>query len=160
MPFELSREALMSETEEVLNAITHPTFVEEMRRFRSKSGNDRIRFAEEHLVPTALADGGVPLPDEMRVSSRVFEEGDPGSQEYVDYQEGKRIIELIREKRPDLLEILRSNNPNIWEDLQLVESYTRPEFVDPADPSLVKAGAWACACGGAATVCGGAGGGG
>ena len=160
MPFELSKEALISETEGVLDAITHPAFVEEMQRFRSISGDERIRFAEKHLVPTALADRGVPLPDEMRVSSRVFEEGDPGGQGYVDYQEGKRIIALIREKRPDLLETLRSNNPKIWEDLQLVESYTGPGFVDPADPSLVAVGACGCACGGAATVCGGAGGGG
>ena len=45
MPFELSREALMSETEGVLNAITHPTFVERMRRFRALTARGRSALA-------------------------------------------------------------------------------------------------------------------
>ena len=158
MPYELTREALESETRGVLAAITHPKFIERMQRFRAKSGDDRIDYAEENLIPRVLIDQGVPLPDNMRVSSRVFEEVLPIPPEYADYPEGERIIELVRNYQPKLLKQLRETNPIIWEDLQSVINLPN-EHTTLTDTSPNPSGACGCACGGAATVCGGAGGG-
>lgn len=159
MPYDITRQALIQETEGVLGAITHPRFLEGMQRFREEIGQERIKFAEEQLVPEVLLSQGVPLPEKMRVSSRVFEEGGPISAEFVDYQEGKRILALIEEKRPELLEELRINNPKIWEDLQEIDEPSQLAS-GPSDSDVIAAGACGCACGGAVTVCGGAGGGG
>lgn len=92
MPFELSRDALVAETEGVLDAITNPTFVEARRSFRASSGEARVNFAAENLTPNTLAARGVTLPQGMRISSRTFEEGDPSQPLYVDYEEGQRVL--------------------------------------------------------------------
>lgn len=181
----LERDSLFQETEKVLNAITSDTFLEKMKTFRSTKGEEREEFAKSNLTTNSLINEGVDLPQDMRVSSRTFEEGDPRITTYVDYEEGLRVMNVLATNRPDLLETLRTNNPDVFDGLKPylppslggngpiinpgnpdnprfpnIPDFPKPDTPDfPFPDDFDPAGAWACACGGAATVCGGAGGG-
>lgn len=213
MTYEINREALFKETEDILDALTNPVFINTLQDFRATPIKDRFDFAEKNMTPKILKSKGVALPDEVRVSSRTFEEGDSKIPLFVDYAEGKRILDLITENEPDLIEALKTNNADVYEkfiginDLpdELINPNTNfpneiPELIpnngipdgtftpnlnpsgrtpidpdnpeapfdplgtspiDPNDPNAPfnPYATWACACGGAATACAGAGGG-
>ncbi|WP_156429859.1 hypothetical protein [Burkholderia sp. FL-7-2-10-S1-D7] len=177
---ELTREALQKETDAVLDAITHPAFLEQMQSFRATPIEDRYEMAAVNLTPDALKSLGVPMPPEMRVSSRVFEEGEYGNRASVDIEQGRRIISLLAKNRPDALPSLKDNYPDLYLDLANILGgdgkeiqIEMPDKWSPMPRQLgipqndlgvkknidPEAGKWACACGGAATACGGAGGG-
>ena len=201
----ISRESLKEETDKVLEAITSPHFIKQMPEFRKLKGEERVLFAQKNMTPSALEANGVPISQDMRVSSRTFEE-DFNEDIYVDYDKASRIIQGLQKTRPELLEKLKKEHPEIYSELGIESEQpnffaarmtgigpavlgtggaiggprlggggirgprtgplgpggipTRPgrgPFV-PGEPSDPLA-AWACACGGAATACGGAGGG-
>lgn len=110
---QLDRERLTRITDSLIQTITSPEFIERMRSFRNVA--ERTSSFEEAgglMSIESLREAGAELPDDFRITSRVFE----------DYQEGTRI----------------SVSP-----------------LEGGGPQL----AWgACAGGGAATVCGCAGG--
>jgi hypothetical protein len=187
----LTRQQLKAETDAVLDAITHPVFVERMQEFRATPIDQRYEMAGTKMTPDVLSAQGVPMPADMRVSSRVFEEGKDGNRESVNIEEGRRIINLIHNAHPEKLEGLKSDYPDLYGDLAnvlggdpklpgvLPDGYKWtpmpriPPLIDPGSPGYKppprpkwgegldprQAGKWACACGGAATACGGAGGG-
>jgi hypothetical protein len=118
MPNEVNPVKLKAITDDMIAAISSPAYVEAMKTMKATPVEKRLAVAAKLLSPEALRKKGVPLPADMRISSRYFEPGNP-SVIYVD-EHGARLAGL-------------------------------------GDPGPV--GAWGCACGGAATVCGGAGGG-
>ncbi|MFM0140603.1 hypothetical protein [Caballeronia grimmiae] len=179
---DLTRESLQKETDAVLDAITHPAFLERMQSFRATPLEERYAMAASNLTPEALKSAGVPMPPDMRVSSRVFEEGEGGNRASVDVEQGRKIISLIDANRPDALAQLKANHPDLFLDLANVlggdaqhikiQAPGNPDTwkpmprkwggVNPKDLVVAKKidpqfGKWACACGGAATACGGAG---
>ncbi len=165
---ELTRESLQLETEKVMNAITDPVFLSQMQKFRATPVEKRFEMASLEMTPDALRAMGASIPQDLRVSSRTFEEGPLKNWPSVDMEEGKRILDLIAEKRPELLDGLRIKYPDIYDDIEPIRKWPRDTpfpLPKPLDPEIgigddpYNAGKWACACGGAATVCGGAGGG-
>lgn len=168
MVYQLSREALFQETEDVLDAITHPAFIESMQKFRAQQNQARISFAETNLSISSLADRGVKFPAKMRISSRIFEGSKPTEADYVDVDRGLVIANKIN-AQDSLVKKLSDSHPAILEDLnEFVSAKTAPAVAPHQPNDLAKkeetepvqlAGPWACACGGAATACGGAGGG-
>jgi hypothetical protein len=110
---QLDRERLTKITDSLIQTITSPEFIERMRSFRSVA--ERTSSFEEAgslMSIESLREAGAELPEDFRITSRVFE----------DYEKGTRIA------------------------VSPIEGF---------DPRV----AWgACAGGGAATVCGCAGG--
>jgi len=66
-------------TDEMIVAITSPPFVEAMRKLRNTPENKRLAEGARLLQPDALRAAGVPLPKDMRISSRYFEPGNKSS---------------------------------------------------------------------------------
>ena len=64
-------------TDDMIIALTSPAFVETMRTFRATAVNERLKLGEQILTPDVLRAKGVPLPSNMRVTSRYFEAGSP-----------------------------------------------------------------------------------
>ncbi|MGQ4810147.1 hypothetical protein NKDENANG_03596 [Candidatus Entotheonellaceae bacterium PAL068K] len=137
-----TRETLVKETEGLLDAISHPAFVNRMRQFNSLSNDvERFQYAGDALTTDALSKSGVNLPPGMRISSRTFEEANnKGLLPFVDYEEGKRIINFLREKKPEIF----------VQDLI--------SWVDPRKPGINPRGhAVACSCSGGPLTCAGSG---
>ena len=118
MPNEIDPKRLKKITDEMIAAISSPEYVKAMKIMKKTPVEKRLAVATKLLSPDALRKKGVPLPKDMRISSRYFEPGNP------------TVI--------------------------LVDDHGA-RIAGTGDPGPV--GAWGCACGGAATVCGGAGGG-
>ena len=173
MSYILEKEALFAETEEVLNAVASPEFLDTMIAFKAKKGSERSVFAMQYMTPDELVKKGVPLPDKMRVSSRMFEE-DNGEADFLDVAAAQTIVANLKNNRPDLWSVLEADHGD------LATALTQVQYMDiaPWDTPLgvpietimdAEAGAlgididpyaaWACGCGGAATACAGAGGG-
>ncbi|WP_175948740.1 hypothetical protein [Burkholderia pyrrocinia] len=64
-------------TDDMIVALTSPAFVEAMRTFKATPVPERLKLGEQILTPDALRAKGVPLPEDMRVTSRYFEAGSP-----------------------------------------------------------------------------------
>ena len=96
----LDVERLHRITNEMITAITSPPFVEAMRRMKATPKNERLRIGAEILTPDALRAQGVPLPTDMRVTSRYFEAGAP------DIEVGDSFARTV----PDSIPALRSAN--------------------------------------------------
>lgn len=62
-------------TSEIIVALISPPFVEAMRTMRSTPEHERLRVAAQILSTEALRSKGVPLPADMRITSRYFETG-------------------------------------------------------------------------------------
>lgn len=139
-------------TDSMLDAITSPAFVAALRAVRATPPERRLAEGSKRLTPQALREAGVPLPPDMRVSSRYFEEGFPGGIEFGDGPEGStNVVNELNRRAPGLLDSL-VHNPR--EDSQrLVDSILRSQ--PPGYSPLIAGG---CCCGGAASACGGCGG--
>lgn len=149
---ELDSKHLRDITSKMVDAITSPAYVEAMRAVKSAPQGKRLDEALRRLTPEALRSQGVPLPEGMRISSRYFEAsfapvevGEPGGQ--------RNLLKELHGVEPDVinaLERLREKNPSLFDDLR--------SRLSPGD-LISPVALCGCACGGAATVCGGAGGG-
>lgn len=79
---QLDRDRLTMITESLIKTITSPEFIERMRSFRNAA--ERTASFEEAgglMSIESLREAGAELPDDFRITSRIFE----------DYQEGTRI---------------------------------------------------------------------
>ncbi len=113
----------------IIEMITHPQFVAAMKDMKQTPVAKRQEVGKKTLTVQALAAKGVKIPANMRITTRYFE---PGSTDILEVDPNGKLKKIKTSKFP--FEI----------------------------PGLGRPGgsvAWgACACGGAATVCGGAGG--
>jgi hypothetical protein len=113
---QLDRERLTVITSSLIDTITSPRFIERMRQFREKAAaGARLGDAADLMSLESLRAAGAQIPDDFRLTSRIFEDSETG---------------------------------------------LRFEIKPPrAQPDFGNSVAWgACAGGGAATVCGCAGG--
>lgn len=69
--FDVAR--LRKVTDEMIDAITSPPFVEAMRKLREAAPASRLSEGAKLLSTDALRKAGVPLPKDMLISSRYFE---------------------------------------------------------------------------------------
>jgi hypothetical protein len=69
---------LQAKTSEMIKAITSPAFVEAMRQLKQTPVKDRLAMGAKVLDPATLRRAGVPLPSDMRITSRYFEPGKAG----------------------------------------------------------------------------------
>lgn len=81
---EFDVERLRKITDDMITAITDPAFVEAMRTLRKAPFEKRLKYGAELLNPEKLRAQGVPLPKDMRITSRYFEPGQPGVIEITD----------------------------------------------------------------------------
>lgn len=154
----LDPEFLRNTTQDLIEALTSQPYVEAMLAVRAAPDEERLLEASKRLTPDALRALGVPLPSEMRISSRYFETGFPDS---IDVELGDppaggvNLIEALNEVRPGFLDDLRLNHPDIYQTV-----------IAPREASAISPTArfGYCNCGGrdfsgpiSGTVCGGAG---
>jgi hypothetical protein len=155
----LDPEFLRKTTQDLIEALTSPAYVEALVAVREAPKEKRLVEASRRLTPDGLRKLGVPIPPGMRISSRYFETGFPDS---IDVQLGDpqkggvNLINALNEVKPGLLDSLHINNPEIYEEL-----------VTRTDIDLPTARFKLCTCGGRTvsgplgighgTVCGGAG---
>lgn len=118
-------------TDDMITAITSPAFVDAMRTMKSTPDNQRLKVAAETLNPETLRSKGVPLPPGMRITSRYFESGKP-------------TIEVA--------------DPNEGGGAPMIKEVADLRNLSPARVAHGQTSAGICAGGGAATVCGCAGG--
>ena len=71
---ELDPATMKLKSDEMINIITHPGFVDAMRQVRAMPVEQRLEAGKTYLAPDALRAAGVPIPPEMRVSSRYFDD--------------------------------------------------------------------------------------
>jgi hypothetical protein len=138
-------------TDQMVDAISSPAYVDAMRAIKAAPEENRLEEAMRLLTPEALIAQGVPLPPGMRISSRYFEAGFDSIEvgEFLDGQ--PNILRALNERDPTLLDRLRTRDPLSFNRfVRLVQ----PNRFSP-DP-LALCG---CGGGGAATICGCAGGG-
>lgn len=118
---QLNRERLTEITDSLIRTITSPQVIESMKRFRDKAAEGAsFEDAADLMSLESLRAAGAKLPEDFRLSSRVFE----------DFEKGIKF-----EIRPP----------------KIADGRFGPTGFDPL-------GWGACAGGGAATVCGCAGG--
>lgn len=130
---EFDTDRLRKATDQMIEAITSPPFVEAMRQLRETPVERRLAEGARLLDPDALRAAGVPLPDDMRITSRYFEPG-----------------------IPNVIEVPPSRFPK-------VPRGPRPRGPVPISGGVLGIGGGpnsigGCACGGGLTFCGGAGG--
>ncbi|HEX2653625.1 MAG TPA: hypothetical protein VHN11_08240 [Xanthobacteraceae bacterium] len=158
----LDRAVLRKTTDDLIEALTAPAYVEAMLAVRSAPEEHRLEEASRRLSPDALRKLGVPLPPDMRISSRYFETGFPDS---IDVelgdppQGGLNLINELNKVQPGLLDSLHTQYPDIYQ--ALVAQSANAGLSSP----ITRIGT--CQCGGAivtgpfgighGTACGGAG---
>lgn len=149
---ELDPERLTEITNQMVEAITSPPYVEAMRAVKAAEGSQRLEEAMERLTPDALRKQGVKLPEDMRISSRFFEAGFKP----VELGEPIGTRNLLTELRVTDPEAFRRINK-----IRVINPHLHEELIHRLIPDerLSPVALCGCACGGAATVCGGAGGG-
>jgi hypothetical protein len=143
---ELDPEKIRGEIYSMLEALTHPAYVEAMRAVRATPQDQRLAAGSRLLSPDSLRQKGVPLPKNMRISSRYFDEdflkgvdfGDKGAN-------GVNLVNALNTAEPGILDRLSRSYPEV---LDQILSRSIPERFIPV------AG---CCCGGAASACGGCG---
>ena len=146
---------LRAQTDQMIDALTDPRYIEAVRAVRSSPDESRLAEAAKNLSPDALRELGVPIPAGMRISSRYFEPDLPGEVELGDVDEGSGIAGSLNKAAPGLLDRLRREEPELFKNLTIPTS----------DPGGIKFAAKHCACGGAPVprvpfnpvVCGGTG---
>jgi hypothetical protein len=72
---QLDRERLTAVTNQVIETITSDAFIERMRKARERaSDDDGFKAASELLSLEGLRRAGAEIPDDFRLTSRVFED--------------------------------------------------------------------------------------
>jgi hypothetical protein len=142
-------QALKKHTDELIDAISSPAFVAAMHAMKATPPNQRLAFAAANLTPTILESQGVRFPAGMRITSRYFEPGVPQAVETTDA--GPRLVPY---SPPPGGGFPGGGLPGGG-----LPGGGLPGGGLPGGGPPGATGAWACACGGAGTVCGGAGGG-
>ena len=151
---------LRKTTQDLIEALTSPAYVEAVQAVRDAPEESRLDEASKRLTPDGLRNQGVPLPSDMRITSRYFESGFPSA---IDVELGDppaggvNLVNALNEAKPGLLDNLRINNPEIYKALI--------EQNNEALAAGLHARIGYCNCGGHTfsgplvngTVCGGAG---
>jgi hypothetical protein len=60
--------------EQLNTAVTNPAFLQALRDVGKLPEEQRLKEAQKRLTPKALAAAGVSIPDNLRISSRYFED--------------------------------------------------------------------------------------
>jgi hypothetical protein len=142
----IDTEAFRTEIDTMLEAITHPAYVEAMVEVKETPVEERLATGSRLLNPQALRKKGVPLPESTRISSRYFDEDFPKGVDFGNAGKSVNLVNSLNLAQPELLTQLRENDPASF-DL-IISSANRDTFAQRA------AG---CCCAGGASVCGGCG---
>ena len=150
---EMNVERMKKMTDEMITAITSPPFVEAMRAVRSAPESERLVEGSRRLSPEALRAQGVPLPSDMRISSRYFESGGGNPVDFGDTPGKMNVLNELNKAEPGFLDRIRKTRPDLFDE---IVKPGRPG--DLAAPGGGTTNVGGCACGGGLSFCGGVGG--
>jgi hypothetical protein len=111
---------LRKTTQDLIEALTSPAYVAAVQAVRDAPDESRLVEASHRLTPDGLRKQGVPIPSDMRITSRYFETGFPNA---IDVELGDpppggvNLVNALNEAKPGLLDSLRINNPEIYNAL-------------------------------------------
>jgi hypothetical protein len=116
---DLQREiqTLRNTASDFVNVVTSPAFLDALQAVNSAPEDQRLTEASKRLTPEALRDQGVPLPSDVRISSRYFEEGlsDPAGVELGEPPEGPpNLVNLLNKLQPGVLDRIRRETPEVF----------------------------------------------
>ncbi len=147
---DLDRASLKKKTDEMLEALANPAFLEQIEAMQQLPLEQRMEEAAKRLTPAALKRAGIDLPEGGRLSTRYFEED--FSVDMTEEEARVSVTPQFSETQPDSLVRLRTEHPDLFRPL------SRKPTKDIPEPD-----AWSiCLCGGASAglgICLGAGGG-
>jgi hypothetical protein len=146
---EFDPDKLRETIDAMVEAVTAPAFVEAVRAVRTSPEDQRLAEGARRLSPDALRAQGVPLPPDMRITTRYFEPGQPGTVAFGEH--AGDAIAALNEAEPGLLDRLRTSSPELFE--KMMEDVSDRIAVD-----MMKAGIGGCACAGHRGTCTGIGG--
>ncbi len=150
---DLDVERLKKITGELIDAITSPEFIEQVRMVRTAPENERLAEASRRLSVDALRAAGVKLPTDMRVSNRYFEESFGTPIEFGDYPNSRpNIINELNKAQPGFLDQLRQTNPDVFNNLVTLGRSTNEIELGTSLPDVLSWGG--CAGAGGLTFCG------
>jgi hypothetical protein len=155
----LDRDRLKVITQEMVEAITSPEYIEAIQAVRNAPEEERLVEASRRLAVDALREAGVRLPEDVRISSRYFEEDLPTGLELGNVS-GVNVINELNATRPGLLDELRQSNPDVFERLVTIDLPGTPVGPTGTGGRMPETGISGCAGAGGLTFCGCAGGGG
>jgi len=145
---ELDVQRLREISNAMVEAVTSPAFVEALRTVRSAPQDQRLAEGSRRLSPDALRAQGVPLPADMRITTRYFEADQPG---IIEFGEAGSVVNSLNEADPGLLDRLREANPALFTRMM-------NEITNETDALMKKSDIGGCACAGHHGTCSGAGG--
>ncbi|MDL5363417.1 hypothetical protein [Halalkalicoccus sp. NIPERK01] len=137
------REQVEKTLSEVLEVITSREYIDQMNKVREAPVDERLAAGAKYLTPEALREAGVDVPEGFRISSRYFDEELGRELEFGQPYEQPNVITRLSDIEPDFLDRIRIKDPALFDEM--IEL--------PEQPSPMAA----CGCGGAFSVCGGAG---
>jgi len=71
---EIMAEDIQSITERLRQVVSHPEFLKVLREIEQAPSPERLTVAQQLATPTALAQRGIPIPQDFRVTTRIFEQ--------------------------------------------------------------------------------------
>jgi hypothetical protein len=88
----LNRDRLNEITNNIIETISSPKFMERMKSFRDKAAVEGVDFAEAGNIMSieSLKEAGATIPDDFRLTSRVFEDREIGLK--IEFNDPKRRI--------------------------------------------------------------------
>lgn len=131
-------------TDQVLTVLTDTRFLEQMQAVNSAPPNRRLAEASKRLTPKALSEIGIRIPENVRLSSRYFDDQANAEVELADVQGGLNIVNALNETRPGFLDDLKLQRPDLFR--RIVE-----QDVEKTTASLRSSGG--CLCGGISGMC-------
>jgi hypothetical protein len=134
--------------DQIVKVITSEEYINQLKKVREAPPEERMQAGAKYLTPEALREAGVDVPEDLRMSSRLFDDQIGKETEFGNPDaERPNVITNIAGLDPDYLRRLREDNPDLLDDI-IDDQVVGFEETDPLA---------ACACAGGFGFCGGAG---
>jgi hypothetical protein len=101
----------------VLRILTHPDFLEQVKAVKDTPPDRRLQEASRRLTPEALRKIAIDLPENVRLSSRYFDDQINGEVMFADSVAGTQISDVLRTTHPGLVDKLQVLDPGLLEAL-------------------------------------------
>ncbi|WEL22682.1 hypothetical protein HBNXHr_2643 [Halorhabdus sp. BNX81] len=144
----MDREAAEEKLQEVVSVVTSEAYLDQLEKVRQAPPEERMEAGARYLTPSALREAGVEVPEDMRISSRLFDDQIGKETEFGNPDADQpNVISDLSELDPEYLSRLRDVDPDLFEDI-IDEQHVGFGSENPLA---------ACACAGGFGVCAGAG---
>lgn len=144
----VSRKEAEEKSEEIVSVVTSEEYLNQLEKVRQAPAEKRLKAGTQHLTSRALREQGAEVPEELLISSRLFDDQIGKETEFGDPDpEQPNVIRRLDELDPEYISRLRESDPKLFRDILDDQNVG----FGSENPLAV------CACVGAAGVCAGVG---